>query len=118
MDFDADGDVDCILGQFDGSIWYLRNDGINTVTRLQSFTKWDKDNNNNPFHGVDVGYWAYPTCRDMDNDSGDNKPQHFHTRHTSPTLRAGDVFLTSLLPILDIDCFIGTGVGTIAYFEK
>ena len=54
----------------------------------------------------------------MDNDSGDNKPQHFHTRHTSPTLRAGDVFLTSLLPILDIDCFIGTGVGTIAYFEK
>ncbi len=63
VDIDGDGDADIFVGQVDGTIQYLRNDGSATSP---SFT--DVVGAGNPFNGVDVGQRSAPTFGDIDGD--------------------------------------------------
>lgn len=63
VDIDCDGDMDVFVGQVDGTIQYLRNDGTATNP---SFV--DVIGAMNPFNGVDVGQRSAPTFGDIDGD--------------------------------------------------
>jgi hypothetical protein len=58
-DLDEDGDVDAFVGENEGTINFLRNDGgvFNEITGPA-----------NPFDGIDVGYDSVPTLTDLDGD--------------------------------------------------
>lgn len=56
-DVDGDGDLDAILGHKYGGIdYYENNEGVYT------------EPTDNPFSGIDVGDYSYPTFADFDND--------------------------------------------------
>lgn len=67
FDADGDGDLDCILGEIYGDVFFLQNDGSKAAPRFkQNF------GSENPFDGVDVGMGAAPVCVDFDNDGDDD----------------------------------------------
>ena len=65
----------------------------------------------NPFKDVDVGSWAYPTCRDFDNDRGNYLMVFKCLLFSVPANVVVPV-------IIDFDCLVGNGLGTLDYFEK
>jgi hypothetical protein len=62
-DLDADGDLDALIGEYDGILNYYKNTGSssNPVYSLQTGTA-------NPFNGINVGNYSTPTYRDLDAD--------------------------------------------------
>lgn len=60
IDFDKDGDIDLISGNFEGEVRYFQNDGNNN---------WNnRTGSNNPFNGIDVGNRSTPYLIDFDED--------------------------------------------------
>jgi hypothetical protein len=62
VDIDNDGDMDAFIGEYD-NIKHYKNTGDNTTPTFVEQTGTD-----NPFDGVDVGYYSSPTFVDIDND--------------------------------------------------
>eukprot|EP01043_Picozoa_sp_COSAG02_P028027 COSAG02_NODE_1680_length_11353_cov_12.755909_4_plen_543_part_00 len=60
QDFDSDGDLDCLVGTYQGTVKYFRNDG---TAAEYSWTKVTDD-----LFGFDVGTEAAPYCADIDGD--------------------------------------------------
>ncbi|MGC5198211.1 FG-GAP-like repeat-containing protein, partial [Aphanothece microscopica] len=62
-DLDGDGDLDAVIGEFDGVLNYYRNDG---TALAPAFT--EQTGAANPFNGVDVGLRSAPSFADLDGD--------------------------------------------------
>jgi hypothetical protein len=56
VDLDDDGDMDIIIGNYDGTVYYVQNDD-DVYSRVS-----------NPFSAIDVGYYAAPAAVDLDED--------------------------------------------------
>jgi hypothetical protein len=62
-DLDADGDLDAIVGGFDGTVDYYRNSGTSTNPAFVKVT-----GGANPFAGIEVIRWSVPELADLDAD--------------------------------------------------
>ena len=62
-DIDGDGDLDAIVGEFNGTLNYYKNTGSSTTPLYIAQT-----GANNPFNGIDVGWVSAPTFADLDGD--------------------------------------------------
>ena len=62
-DLDGDGDLDAVVGTFDGTLHYFQNTGTAIAA---AFT--EQTGAANPFNGLDVGGWARPNFADLDGD--------------------------------------------------
>jgi len=56
VDFDEDGDLDIVVGEYFGSVYYVQNDD-------GKFSK-----GSNPFSAIDVTFYANPALGDLDDD--------------------------------------------------
>ena len=138
-DFDGDGDYDCFIGTSDGSIKYYKNTGTATAP---AFT--EQTGANNPLNGEDVRTNAVLFCADFDRDNdfdcfigeGGGSIKYYLNTGTA----AAPVFTektgtdnpfngvscgTNCVPRCfdfdyddDIDCFIGTGAGTVLLYKN
>jgi hypothetical protein len=63
VDIDGDGDMDAFMGGDNGYIYYYKNTGTSSVPIFSS-----QVGSNNPFNGVDVGWYSFPSFVDIDND--------------------------------------------------
>ena len=87
-DFDNDGDIDCLVGEENGNVHYLRNDGSAEVMDWTWIT--------GDFFGFDVGSDAAPFCSyDFNKFSDDNFPTEG-----------------------DFDCLVGNAAGSVFRFKK
>ena len=62
-DLDDDGDLDAVIGEFNGFLKYYRNTG---TALAPVFT--EQTGASNPFNGVDVGFESAPSFADLDGD--------------------------------------------------
>ena len=62
-DLDGDGDLDAVVGEFDGTLHYFANTG---TASAPTFT--ERTGAANPFNGVDVGTVSTPSFADLDGD--------------------------------------------------
>ncbi len=62
-DLDGDGDLDAVVGGFDGNLNYFLNTGTATAP---AFTQ--QTGAANPFNGIDLGYRSTPMLADLDGD--------------------------------------------------
>ena len=58
-----DGDLDAVIGDRYGELYYFENVGSATAAVFREAT-----GNINPFKGVDVGFYSAPTFADLDGD--------------------------------------------------
>jgi hypothetical protein len=61
VDLDGDGDLDLVLGEYDGTLRSFANDGAGVFTALMG--------TDNPFNGINVGEYSAPSFVDLDGDS-------------------------------------------------
>ena len=57
------GDLDLVVGDWDGLLNYIENTGTSTAPAFVVRT-----GSANPFDGIDVGYISAPALGDVDND--------------------------------------------------
>jgi Ca2+-binding RTX toxin-like protein len=62
-DIDGDGDLDLVVGEYDGNLNYFENIGSEIAPRYVEQTGTD-----NPFAGVQIGSYSTPTFADIDGD--------------------------------------------------
>nr|WP_277922748.1 FG-GAP-like repeat-containing protein [Synechocystis sp. FACHB-383] len=62
-DIDGDGDLDAIIGEYDGTLKYYQNTGSSTAPVYTEQTGIA-----NPFDGIDIGVLSAPTFADLDGD--------------------------------------------------
>ncbi len=62
-DLDGDGDLDAIVGEYDGFLNYYQNTGSSSAPAYTPQT-----GSANPFNGIDVGLSSKPTFADLDGD--------------------------------------------------
>ncbi len=62
-DLDSDGDLDAVVGELDGALFYFENIG---TALAPAFV--ERAGASNPFDGVDVGSQSSPTLADLDGD--------------------------------------------------
>jgi VCBS repeat-containing protein len=62
-DLDGDGDLDLLVGYYDGTLHYFENQGDATSPAFV-----EEIGAANPFNGLDVGYGAKPQLADLDGD--------------------------------------------------
>ncbi|WP_369178909.1 FG-GAP-like repeat-containing protein [Candidatus Thiodubiliella endoseptemdiera] len=62
-DIDGDGDLDLVVGENDGTLKYYQNTGTTSNPAYEA-----KTGDDNPFNGIDVGYYSTPTLADIDGD--------------------------------------------------
>ena len=57
------GDLDLVVGNWDGSLTYVENTGTSTAPAFVQGT-----GSANPFDGIDVGVYSAPALADLDGD--------------------------------------------------
>uniref|UniRef100_UPI0034DE83AA beta strand repeat-containing protein n=1 Tax=Candidatus Thiodubiliella endoseptemdiera TaxID=2738886 RepID=UPI0034DE83AA len=62
-DIDGDGDLDLVVGEYNGTLKYYQNTGTTSNPAYEAKTGGD-----NPFNGIDVAYYSKPTLADIDGD--------------------------------------------------
>ena len=62
-DLDGDGDLDAVVGEFNGTLHYFANTGTATAP---AFT--ERTGAANPFNGIGVGFFSTPSFADLDGD--------------------------------------------------
>ncbi|WP_422370998.1 FG-GAP-like repeat-containing protein [Hoeflea sp.] len=62
-DIDGDGDLDLVVGEDDGSLYYFENTGTSMAPAYTARTGAD-----NPFDGIDAGSYSTPELADIDGD--------------------------------------------------
>ena len=138
-DLDADGDLDALIGEYDGILNYYKNTGSssNPVYTPQTGTA-------NPFNGINVGSYSTPTLADLDGDGdldaligkkdgtlnyyqntgSSSNPVYTPQTGTANPFNGINVgnYSTPTLADLDgdgdLDALIGEGDGTLNYFES
>lgn len=131
-DLDADGDLDCLLGSFDGKIAYLENVGS---AMIPSFVVASSN-----FYGIDIGNYSSPALSDLDADGdldlliGDGEGRIFIFPNTG-TITSAQFSSTASTTIVcgeqdavpelydydgdgDEDLFVGVRDGRILLFEN
>ncbi|MBA5248240.1 MAG: type I secretion C-terminal target domain-containing protein, partial [Gammaproteobacteria bacterium] len=143
-DIDGDGDLDLVIGAFDGILNYYENTGAAGNTN-PTYTK--QTGGSNPFKDIDVGYFSAPTLADIDGDGDldlvvgeeDGKLSYYKNtdttvKHTNPTyikqtggsnpfkdIDVGDLSKLTLVDIDgdgDLDLVIGERYGTLHYYKN
>ncbi|MBA5248082.1 MAG: type I secretion C-terminal target domain-containing protein [Gammaproteobacteria bacterium] len=142
-DIDGDGDLDLIVGESGGTLYYYKN--TDTTSGHTNPTYTVQTGVNNPFEGIDVGSHSTPTLADIDDDGDldlvigklDGKLFYYKNTdttsgHTNPTYMAqtgnsnpfkgidvGDSSSSTLVDINgngDLDLVIGERDGTLKYY--
>jgi hypothetical protein len=139
VDLDNDGDLDAVVGIFNGSLIYYKNTGTSSSPTFSTQTS-----TNNPFNGIDVGNNSIPTFADLDNDGDldavigarDGILNYYENTGTtsSPTFTAqtdtnnpfdsidiGSYSAPSLVDLDedgDTDLVVGNADGTLSYYEN
>ncbi|MEG4633611.1 FG-GAP-like repeat-containing protein [Microcoleus sp. AR_TQ3_B6] len=130
-DIDSDGDLDAFVGTEFGTISYYQNTG-GTFTQLTGTA--------NPLNSVNVGYSSSPTFADIDSDgdldafvggssgtisyyqnNGGTFTQLTGTANPLNGVNVGDYSFPTFADLDsdgDLDAIIGTGGGTIAYYQN
>ncbi|MBD0311443.1 MAG: VCBS repeat-containing protein, partial [Microcoleus sp. T3-bin5] len=130
-DIDKDGDLDAFVGTEFGTISYYQNTG-GTFTKLTGTA--------NPLNGVNVGYSNSPTFADIDSDgdldafvganngtiryyqnNGGTFTQLFDTANPLNGVNVGNYSSPTFADLDsdgDLDAIIGTGGGTISYYQN
>jgi Ca2+-binding RTX toxin-like protein len=62
-DLDSDGDLDALVGEYEGTMSYFENTGTVSAPVFTART-----GTANPFNGVDLGFHSNPTFADLDDD--------------------------------------------------
>ncbi len=138
-DLDGDGDLDAVVGEDTGLLFYLRNTGSFAVPAFVEMT-----GSGNPFSGVDVGNNAAPDLVDLDADGdldavvGEFGPTKHYFRNTGSSsapafveiLEANNPFSgintgTLSVPTLadvdgdaDLDAVVGKYFGNLRYLQN
>ncbi|MEM9245967.1 MAG: VCBS repeat-containing protein [Cyanobacteria bacterium P01_F01_bin.153] len=134
VDFDADGDLDLVAGNFLGTLQYFENDGSNNFT--------EQTGTANPFDGIDAGSASYPVFADLDSDgdvdlfvAATNDTIHYYendgsnnfteqTGTANPFNNANAAANINTLTFTDIDgdgdldAFVGTNTGTVDFYRN
>jgi len=97
---DADRDMDCLVGNADGTIKYWENDDGNDANNDEccelNIPDFDEvTGTDNPFDGVDVGDNAVPYCFNMAQDAAGWQPND-----------------------MDFECLVGNGDGQLKYYRN
>ena len=75
---DADRDMDCLVGNGDGTFKYFKNDDGNSASHDEVstpvYTAYASTSNTNPFKDIDVGTNAVPYCFNMAADVNGFQP--------------------------------------------
>uniref|UniRef100_UPI0034E009C6 FG-GAP-like repeat-containing protein n=1 Tax=Candidatus Thiodubiliella endoseptemdiera TaxID=2738886 RepID=UPI0034E009C6 len=138
-DIDGDGDLDLVVGERDGTLKYYQNTGTTSNPAYEA-----KTGDDNPFNGIDVGYYSTPTLADIDGDGdldlvvGESAGTLKYYQNTGTTSNPAyeaktgddnpfygiDVGYSSS-PILvdidgdgDLDLVVGEGNGTLKYYQN
>uniref|UniRef100_UPI0034E04E55 FG-GAP-like repeat-containing protein n=1 Tax=Candidatus Thiodubiliella endoseptemdiera TaxID=2738886 RepID=UPI0034E04E55 len=138
-DIDGDGDLDLVVGEFDGTLKYYQNTGTTSNPAYEAKTGGD-----NPFNGIDVGYYSTPTLADIDGDGdldlvvGESDGTLKYYQNTSSTsnpayeaktgddnpfngIDVGDSSKPALADIDgdgDLDLVVGEYYGTLKYYQN
>ncbi|NYT27917.1 MAG: VCBS repeat-containing protein [Candidatus Thiodubiliella endoseptemdiera] len=136
-DIDGDGDLDLVMGEGNGTLKYYQNTGTTSNPAYEA-----KTGDDNPFNGIDVGYYSTPTLADIDGD-GDldlvvgevygtlkyyqntgttsNPAYEAKTGDSNPFngINVGEFFAPTLADIDgdgDLDLVVGKNDGTLKYY--
>ncbi|WP_369177726.1 FG-GAP-like repeat-containing protein [Candidatus Thiodubiliella endoseptemdiera] len=138
-DIDGDGDLDLVVGKDDGTLKYYQNTGSTSSPAYEAKTGGD-----NPFNGIDVGYYSTPTLADIDGDGdldlvvGENDGPLKYYQNTGTTSNPAyeaktgddnpfngiDVGIASSPTLADIDgdgdldLVVGGNDGTLKYYQN
>ncbi|MEO0538558.1 MAG: VCBS domain-containing protein [Cyanobacteria bacterium P01_A01_bin.123] len=138
-DIDGDGDLDALVGERFGKLYYFENTGSTTNPVYEQQTGAD-----NPFNGIDVGDLSAPTFADIDGDGdldalvGEGLGNLNYFENTGSTtnpvyeqqtgadnpfngIDVGDVSAPTFADIDgdgDLDALVGEYLGTLNYFEN